>query len=426
MSASNKPDHQPGVPCDAPLNSDGQSSRQPETWREAYEIPVEPAREVIVLGAGMAGVGAALAAARAGRRVLLIEQGFLPGGQATAGLVVHYLPICDGCGRKVTGGIAEELLLLAARAARGTVPAEWAEPNPKKGLGARYQTHYSPAEYMLALDRVLAEAGVEILYGTKFSRAVIHDGRVQAVVLEEANYRRALYPAAAFVDATGEAALMAAAGAPTVWGLNRPGMWTLVVDPGETRFGHGAWPGVRVQAMGRAPTGTDESEGAADAGPIDNIRKLTDFVLASRQLMRQPAHSQKHIVAVPSWPDVRKMRRIEGEYTLQPGDVGRSFPDSIGLISDWRRNGQVYEVPFRCLYSPRLSNVLAAGRCAATAGDAWEVARCIPQAVLTGQAAGTAAAMLAATRTTLSALKPEELQSRLVAAGVIMHHPSQP
>ena len=79
------------------------------------KIPVteREQHEVLVVGGGIAGISAAVSAARAGADVLLLERGVLLGGLATAGLISWYEPLCDGRGNQVIGGIAEELIRLA-------------------------------------------------------------------------------------------------------------------------------------------------------------------------------------------------------------------------------------------------------------------------------------------------------------------------
>lgn len=71
--------------------------------------------DVIIIGGGMAGVAAAISARRKGAEVLIIEKTALLGGLATFGVVPYYLPICDGKGNKVLGGITEELLHLSVK-----------------------------------------------------------------------------------------------------------------------------------------------------------------------------------------------------------------------------------------------------------------------------------------------------------------------
>ena len=75
--------------------------------REQLTTPVTSVCDVLVCGGGFAGISAALAAARQGKQVILLEKLFLLGGLGTAGLVTIYLPLCDGMGRQVSFGIAE-------------------------------------------------------------------------------------------------------------------------------------------------------------------------------------------------------------------------------------------------------------------------------------------------------------------------------
>ena len=89
--------------------------------------------DVAVCGGGVAGISAALAAARLGKRVILFEREYILGGLGTSGLVTIYLPLCDGYGRQVSFGIAEELLRLSIKhGAEDRYPANWLD-----GVGGR-------------------------------------------------------------------------------------------------------------------------------------------------------------------------------------------------------------------------------------------------------------------------------------------------
>ena len=79
------------------------------------QLPVSGRYDVIVVGGGIAGIAAALAAARTGAKTLLLEKMYLLGGLATSGLVTVYLPLCDGKGTQVSCGLAEELLRLSVK-----------------------------------------------------------------------------------------------------------------------------------------------------------------------------------------------------------------------------------------------------------------------------------------------------------------------
>ena len=82
--------------------------------------------DVAVCGGGFAGISAALAAAREGKKVVLFEKQYMLGGLGTSGLVTIYLPLCDGVGHQVSFGIAEELLKLSVKyGAEARYPENW-------------------------------------------------------------------------------------------------------------------------------------------------------------------------------------------------------------------------------------------------------------------------------------------------------------
>ena len=84
--------------------------------------------DVAICGGGIAGISAALAAAREGKKVILFEKQFMLGGLGTAGLVTIYLPLCDGFGHQVSFAIAEELLKLSITyGAEDRYPENWLE-----------------------------------------------------------------------------------------------------------------------------------------------------------------------------------------------------------------------------------------------------------------------------------------------------------
>ena len=92
------------------------------------QIPNSHSCDVLVAGGGIAGVAAALAAARNGADVLLLEREYTLGGLATLGLITIYLPLCDGRGNQVIYGIPEELLKLSIKyGAEQNYPAAWLE-----------------------------------------------------------------------------------------------------------------------------------------------------------------------------------------------------------------------------------------------------------------------------------------------------------
>ena len=102
--------------------------------------------DIAVCGGGIAGISAALAAARQGKKVVLFEKQYILGGLGTAGLVTIYLPLCDGYGHQVSFGIAEELLHLSiAHGAEGKYPENWLTENGSRGeKDKRFKVQYNP------------------------------------------------------------------------------------------------------------------------------------------------------------------------------------------------------------------------------------------------------------------------------------------
>ena len=99
-----------------------------EWLKEELQTPVMRSCDVLVAGGGVAGIASALAAARHGAHVILLEKQFLLGGLATAGLVTIYLPLCDGEGHQVSFGIAEELFRASILyGAEAEYPHAWLE-----------------------------------------------------------------------------------------------------------------------------------------------------------------------------------------------------------------------------------------------------------------------------------------------------------
>ena len=98
------------------------------------------------------------------------------------------------------------------------------------------------------------------------------------------------------------------------------------------------------------------------------------------------------------------------------------FSDSVGCVGDWISAGIVWEIPYRSLYSKHCANLFAAGRCIGSTQDAWQAVRVIPGAAVSGQAAGTAAAMCVVSNVEAWQLDVEKLQTKLMNDGVILHH----
>jgi glycine/D-amino acid oxidase-like deaminating enzyme len=127
----------------------------------------EPARQteivlscdVLVAGAGIAGMAAAIAAARNGAKVILLEREYGLGGMATLGLITIYLPLCDGQGEQLVFGLGEELLKLSIiHGAEAAYPKAWLENGTREErIEHRYITQFNPHLFALRVEKLLTE-----------------------------------------------------------------------------------------------------------------------------------------------------------------------------------------------------------------------------------------------------------------------------
>ena len=102
---------------------------------------------------------------------------------------------------------------------------------------------------------------------------------------------------------------------------------------------------------------------------------------------------------------------------MDTADDHKEFADSVGLISNWKKRGPAYAIPFRALHGPFVKNLITAGRCISATDSMWDVTRVIPACAVTGQAAGTAAAMT----DDFTTIDMEALQKHLANSGVKLH-----
>ena len=201
----------------------------PETWREPErDLPVIGRPDVLVVGAGSAGIAAAVAAARRGADVLLVERYGFIGGLATFGLINLLLTLDDGCGTQVVAGLCQEVVdRLSERGdARAPEPAEWGSTDAgavarwrQWGLiwGAppdvvRYSVAFDPEAFCDVAIDMLRAAGVRLRLHSWCAHAYAPDGHIDAVVLESKRGREVVHPRVV-IDASGDGDVMVAAGA---------------------------------------------------------------------------------------------------------------------------------------------------------------------------------------------------------------------
>lgn len=398
-----------------------------ETIREAgRQTAVIGDYDTVVIGSGMAGLSAAVAASRNGASTCLIDKQYGPGGLATLGNVTMWLPLCDGKGRQVTSGLAEELLRLSVEelssdntdAGFRGIPECWKPGGDiEERRNKRFQVDFNPSSYQLALERLIVDSGITLMYDTRFCGVQKNGDRISCVILENKDGRSAI-TGRIFIDASGDADLCAAAGEETVSAdSNVAAGWYYTFSSGC----------LRRNLFTNAYSPTADRKGAK--GPFfrgDLASEVTAQVVTSRRMMHERVAEQRklnpdediQLIMPPSIPCFRMTRRLSGQFTVSEVHRHAWLDDAIGVIGDWRHRGPVYPVPFGCMRAKATPNLLAAGRCVSSDSSVWDVFRVFAPCVVTGEAAGTAAALLTANgKSSVDDLNIEVLQNRLREQG---------
>lgn len=366
--------------------------------------------DVLVAGGGTAGCAAAVAAARRGHRVLLVEEGNCLGGVSTAGGVNEWFASLDGL-----GDIFEHL--------KGELDR----------YGARFGQFFN-SEYLKIIWQLLAEdAGVEILFHASVVGAASADGRViSATVVSCSQFIEV--EATYFIDTTGEGDFAALAGADFLQGDPRTGhtlhmsLTCILQDTGK--------PVTPYLPPGLEPIETEDDmpglrtyRRLPDGRVYCNMTKVTQhdptepFSLseaereARRQLARtlhflQRTHYPTHmLMSSGAKIGIREGRRILGDYVLTETDVTSSapldFPDGVAVATSQidfhsltqkgdggrRQRVEPYAIPFRSLTARGFENLLMAGKCASGDQVAQSSFRMTPTCCAMGQAVGTGVAL---------------------------------
>jgi hypothetical protein len=429
--------------------------------REASrELPVAGSYDVIVCGGGPSGLVAATAAARNGARTLLIERYGFVGGMSTSALVT---PISEfrHFGKQHIGGIPLELLRKAADLGGANVELE----------SGNYPVNDEILK--LAAQRLLLESGVTLLYHTWFADCAMQGHRVTHVIVQNKAGRIA-YTAKAFVDCTGDADLVRAAGFPTVKNavLQPATLWFQLGGVDTDALGYlfrdavdGMLP-VSEAIRGRLLELNREGKIPIFGGPwinrffrdgmvsINLLREPTDASDPERFTRTECSLREKlHLIIdilrreFPEFRDcylaksgiqtgVRETYHIVGLYRLQKDDilVPKAFPDTVAKgahvidihASDSNEQNdlvvprQEYNVPLRCLVPQGSVNLVTAGRCLSADGPGFGSVRVMATCMAMGQGAGTAAALSVRQGYSMSAMNFSELRETLIAQGAVV------
>lgn len=413
--------------------------------------------DVLVVGGGAAGVTAAVAAARQGKKVLLCESAGCFGGVGTSGMVPSFAPFYDGV-NMLCSGIGLEIRKNVSR----HIPLE------------QYWTPVDHEELKREYDRILEQAGVKFVFFTTLVDVVTSGDHIEYALFTAQGGLFAV-KAAIYVDCTGDGNLVALGG----------GKFEVGDEKGEVMPPTlcSSWGGIDVSRYDsgiveakledafrdhvftfedRHLSGYGVRPGGYAGGNIGHIfdtdpldpESVTSAMVWGRKSMLEyirfynnyvPGCEKATLVGTGSMLGIRESRRAVCDYTLDVNDfraranfddeVGRyNYPVDIHIMNtdpeELKRfeeeyatmryaDGESYGIPLRSLIPVSFSNAFVAGRCMGTDRQMEASIRVQPGCYITGQAAGTAAAMAVASRDARS-VKAQDLQRELLKGGAYL------
>ncbi|MBR6727355.1 MAG: FAD-dependent oxidoreductase [Clostridia bacterium] len=393
------------------------------------KLTVKKEYDVIVCGGGVAGVAAAVTAAKRGFSTLLIEKSNILGGLATLGRINLFVPMCNGRGKQIIFGLCEKWTRMSAKYGYDTIPEEWKGGEPKEYTEKRYTQRFSPYIFAFQLNEEIKASGADILLDCMACDPVM-EGNICRGVLTESKSGTELYGCKMLIDTTGDCDVLRRGKVPTVAGKNfyTYGVTTIsfesmrkAFETGDIRRAYGGVSGGGINLFGdNQPEGVPQWSGLT-------VEEVTDYLLTMQQnvldKLKATERRTRDVAVMPMMPQFRTTAHIKGDYSLKVADAYRHFDDSVCAINDFEHRDHLFEVPLRTLCRRDYPNILAAGRCADGTGYGWDLLRVIPPAILTGQAAAHAACQAIEEQCAAAAVGIKKLQTCLENDNIMVHFP---
>ena len=410
--------------------------------------------DLAVIGGGFAGVAAALAAARGGARVLIVEKSNCLGGAATNCLVNPFMPYStqiDGKRVDLSAGIFKEIhdRLKERHAMRGE--------------------SFLEEELKYILNEMMMDAGVDLLFHAYIFKAEKSGEAIKSVTVATKSGEMQI-EADYFIDATGDAQLAYLAGCPTVLGRDPDHLcqpMTLCFRVGNVDVERFNASRERLKLAHKQSLEAGELINPREnilvfLTPIKNVlhfnttrvvkknptspEEVTEAeILARRQVYEIYDFMKKHadgledsfLMMTAAEIGVRESRMIVGDYVLREQecrdcakfedaiaacnyDIDIHNPEGTGTSHYYFKAGEYYTIPYRCLIPKTVSNMLVAGRCISSDHGAQASYRIMPVVCCIGEAAGSAIGLLAKTKAPVRQLDVKQLQDLLKQNGAFI------
>ena len=425
--------------------------------------------DIIIAGGGPAGCAAAIAAEREGKKTLLIEASGMLGGMGTMGLVPWW-STGDEEGKTVYQGIAARIMG-KGRTATPHIPEVQTD-----GIAINVEN------LKRIYDEEVTGAGAQVLFGSRIVHVEVKDGNVEAVIVAD-KMGLTIYRAVVYVDATGDGDVCALSGAEYEVGREdhalQPASHCFIMTNVDT-YGYEHVLGKRMQnggviinqmcadpelelindrhfcniLLGSGSVGFNAGH-IEDFDPLDPLQ-MSEKMIEGRKMAHQyelglkkyapEAFGAACLAQTGAYLGIRESRRIVCDYMLTVQDyVDRSsFEDEIGrsrYMVDIHRTkkemedpkseektwfgycgpGESYGIPYRSLLPVGIRNLLVAGRCIGSDSVITGSVRVMPVCLVTGEAAGTAAALAIEKEGAVRDNDVKSLQDRLEHFGAYLH-----
>ncbi len=432
------------------------------------KLPVVAQAEVVVIGGGPGGLGAAVMAARYGADTLLIERYGQLGGMAASGEVTPFMWSHWHNEKEEKFVLDRPVYPEWIERMSHYLPADWqVEEKIDREVTTRFSHYISKDLAPLAAEDLCLEAGVKLLYHHNLIDTITEDGRIVAVVLASKSGLVAVR-GKAFVDTTGDADLTVLAGGKTEYGNAEGHCQPMTLCFKLARIDWSRIPGnvdfnelyTQAQKAGKLSCPRENvlkfDHYESDVMHFNTTRvihksgvnglELSEAEIEGRKQLRElffwlrnevPGFENAVIHSMASHIGVRETRRIVGinRITLEAFEKSSKYPDAV-----CRCNYQVdihnphgagtklldvnphfyYEIPYGCIVPVGLKNLTVGGRPISVDHELHSSSRVMPPACSLGQAAGVAAAMCAAGVGDCDQLDGTLVRAQLVKMGAFL------
>lgn len=431
--------------------------------------------DIFVCGGGVAGIAAAISAARGGASVILADNNGYLGGSATAGMIGTFMTCMDTRGEKqIIKGFFEEFVQELLKEGGAIYHTEC--PGCDSHSGYRETGHigvtpYDFEAFKRVAERLCLEAGVKLIYHATFIKAETEGSRVKSayLALKDGIYK---ISAEVFIDTTGDGALSHSAGAATMYGddegtIQNPTLFCSITGVDKSALDEYVastkTPRERfymdliaeARERGEFPCGTYKLrlfEGLngywnVNMAQVDeNIDVLDGEVITEAEISQRvqlvkiieflkkniPSLKNIRMVSSAAALGIRESRRVVGNYILTVDDIINStdFPDKVVALANSidvhckdrvnyqaRASEKNYYIPLSSLIVKDFSNLLVAGRCLSADRFALAAVRVMPPCFAMGEAVGVTAALARDCGSDVNAVDVGRVQEILIANG---------